>query len=303
MTETAVRGKTLIVTTTNGTKALLAAQGAAAVYAAGAANLTLAAEKAREVLESDGDVLVVCAGRDGAFSLDDAYCAGRLAAAALGSRKPRRGLNDAAIASLDLVRRYGDRLGAPAQLQPRGPGAHPSGLPRRRARRGPARRVPRAGAFPRPPGDARTRAGMSSDSRRRLGAITALVAGLFVGLTLLPFRLTGPIGHSLGQALWQRARRGRARHSAAGHRARARGVRAAGHPRHEALGVSHHRAERAAALSRRRARSTSPWPTSTTRPVPGPDGGCVPGFFAVQIPHRASAWPARCWRASWRSAR
>ena len=113
MTETVVRGKTLIVTTTNGTKALLAAQGAAEVYAVGAANLTLAAEKAREVIERDGGVLVVCAGRDGAFSLDDAYCAGRLAAAALGSRKPRRGLNDAAIASLDLVRRYGDRWERP----------------------------------------------------------------------------------------------------------------------------------------------------------------------------------------------
>ncbi len=44
---------------------------------------------------------------------------------------------------------------------------------------------------------------MSSDSRRRLGAITALVVGLFVGLTLLPFPLTGPIGHSLGQTLWE----------------------------------------------------------------------------------------------------
>jgi len=44
---------------------------------------------------------------------------------------------------------------------------------------------------------------MSSDSRRRLGAITALVAGLFVGLTLLPLPVTGPIGHSLGQALWR----------------------------------------------------------------------------------------------------
>jgi S-DNA-T family DNA segregation ATPase FtsK/SpoIIIE len=44
---------------------------------------------------------------------------------------------------------------------------------------------------------------MSSDSRRRLGAITALVVGLFVGLTLLPFPVTGPIGHSLGQALWR----------------------------------------------------------------------------------------------------
>jgi 2-phosphosulfolactate phosphatase len=113
MTETAVRGKTLIVTTTNGTKALLAAQGAAAVFAVGAANLTLAAEKAREVIEKDESVLVVCAGRNGAFALDDGYCAGRLAAATLGSRKPRRGLNDAAIASLDLVRRYGDRWERP----------------------------------------------------------------------------------------------------------------------------------------------------------------------------------------------
>jgi 2-phosphosulfolactate phosphatase len=113
MTESTVRSKTLIVTTTNGTKALLAAQGAAAVYAACAANLTLAAEKVHEALERDGDVLVVCAGRDGSFSLDDAYCAGRLAAAALNSRKPRRGLNDAAIASLDLVRRYGDRWERP----------------------------------------------------------------------------------------------------------------------------------------------------------------------------------------------
>ena len=62
MTEAAVRGKTLIVTTTNGTKALLAAQGAGAVYPACAANLTVAAERAREAVERDGDVLIVCAG-------------------------------------------------------------------------------------------------------------------------------------------------------------------------------------------------------------------------------------------------
>jgi 2-phosphosulfolactate phosphatase len=108
MTESAVRGKTLIVTTTNGTKALLACQGAAGVYPAAAANLTAAAERAGEVLERHGDLLVVCAGRDGAFSLDDAYCAGRLVAAALGGPRPRRGMNDAAIAALDLVRRYGE---------------------------------------------------------------------------------------------------------------------------------------------------------------------------------------------------
>jgi 2-phosphosulfolactate phosphatase len=113
MTEGAVRGKTLIVTTTNGTGALLATQGAAAVYPACAGNLSAAAEKAREALELDGDLLIVCSGRRGAFSLDDAYCAGRLAAAALGGLKPRRGMNDAALASLALVRRYGDQWERP----------------------------------------------------------------------------------------------------------------------------------------------------------------------------------------------
>ncbi|HUF36360.1 MAG TPA: DNA translocase FtsK [Gemmatimonadales bacterium] len=43
---------------------------------------------------------------------------------------------------------------------------------------------------------------MSTDSRRRLGAITALVLGLFVGLTLLPLPVTGPVGASLGHFLW-----------------------------------------------------------------------------------------------------
>ncbi|HET7239683.1 MAG TPA: 2-phosphosulfolactate phosphatase [Gemmatimonadales bacterium] len=108
MTETAVRAKTLIVTTTNGTKALLACQAAAAVYPACAGNLSLAAEKVRETIAEGRRALIVCAGREGAFSLDDAYAAGRLVAAALGDRRRRPGLNDAAVAALDLVRRYGD---------------------------------------------------------------------------------------------------------------------------------------------------------------------------------------------------
>jgi 2-phosphosulfolactate phosphatase len=113
MGQSVVRGKTIIIATTNGTKALLASQGAAAAYATGAANLTVSGERAREALEQKSDVLIVCAGREGAFSLDDAYCAGRLTVATLGGRKPRRGLNDAAIAALDLVRRYGDNWKRP----------------------------------------------------------------------------------------------------------------------------------------------------------------------------------------------
>lgn len=113
MTERAVRGKTLVVTTSNGTKALLACQGAGSVYPTAAANLSLAAERGREALGSNQDILIVCAGRNGGFALDDAYCAGRLAAAILGGTKPRRELNDAGLASIDLVRRYGDHWERP----------------------------------------------------------------------------------------------------------------------------------------------------------------------------------------------
>ena len=40
---------------------------------------------------------------------------------------------------------------------------------------------------------------MSTDSRRRMGALTALVLGLFVGLTLLPIPITGPVGRYIGR--------------------------------------------------------------------------------------------------------
>ncbi|HXE57578.1 MAG TPA: 2-phosphosulfolactate phosphatase [Gemmatimonadales bacterium] len=113
MTEETVRGKTLVMTTTNGTRALLATQGAAAVFLAAAANLGRAGEKAREVWERDRDLLVVCAGREQRFSLDDAYAAGRLVLAALGGKHRRKGLNDGALACLDLVRRYGERWERP----------------------------------------------------------------------------------------------------------------------------------------------------------------------------------------------
>ena len=123
-----VRGKTIILTTSNGTDALLACQQAASVYPAAAANLTLAAERGREAVDADQSILIVCAGRKGEFALDDAYCAGRLVAAIFGGTRPRRGLNDAALASLDLVRRYGDAWERPLRAQPIRPGAGQAGI-------------------------------------------------------------------------------------------------------------------------------------------------------------------------------
>ena len=113
MSESAVRGKTIILTTTNGTDAMLACHAAVTVIPTAAANLSLAADRGREAVEAEQPVLIVCAGRNGDFALDDAYCAGRLIAAIFGSTRPRRELNDAGLASLDLVRRYGDRWERP----------------------------------------------------------------------------------------------------------------------------------------------------------------------------------------------
>lgn len=104
-----VTGKTLVMTTTNGTRTLLATTGAHEVIVAAAVNLGVVAQRLREVVQVGRDILILCAGRQYGFGMDDAYLAGRLVVAAAGGRS-RKGLNDAAIVSVDLVRHYGDRI-------------------------------------------------------------------------------------------------------------------------------------------------------------------------------------------------
>lgn len=111
-----VRGKTLVMTTTNGTAALLAAAAGATVIIAAAVNFSLIGERAHTAWSTGEDLLIICAGREGRFALDDAYCAGRVVEAALGGGRGRKGLNDAALAALDLVRRYGERWERPLQV-------------------------------------------------------------------------------------------------------------------------------------------------------------------------------------------
>ena len=67
-----VEGKTLILTTTNGTNAIHNVQGADEVVLACFRNAESVACSARN------DVTVVCAGTEGRFSLDDGLCAGML---------------------------------------------------------------------------------------------------------------------------------------------------------------------------------------------------------------------------------
>ena len=69
-------GETVILTTTNGTRALVAAAARCErVYAASLLNLGAVVAAARD---AGDDVAVFCAGVKGEFALDDAYVAGRL---------------------------------------------------------------------------------------------------------------------------------------------------------------------------------------------------------------------------------
>ena len=69
-------GKTLILSTTNGTRAVVAAaQRCERVLIASLLNLSSVVDAARDAAE---DVVVVCAGVQGALALDDAFVAGRI---------------------------------------------------------------------------------------------------------------------------------------------------------------------------------------------------------------------------------
>src|SRR6266542_2209149 len=68
------RAETLILSTTNGTSAILeAAEHCEEVFLGSLLNLNAVAEVGR-----GKDAVIVCAGFQGAFALDDAYCAGRI---------------------------------------------------------------------------------------------------------------------------------------------------------------------------------------------------------------------------------
>lgn len=107
MTPEVVAGKTIFLSTTNGTPALVSAQGGAPVLVGGAVNFTALAERARALFTERSDLAIVCAGREKQFALEDAYTAGRLIKAVKKGVPPKKlALNDAAKVALDLTARY-----------------------------------------------------------------------------------------------------------------------------------------------------------------------------------------------------
>ena len=104
-----VEGKTVLLTTTNGTVALAGIQGARDVVVASYVNYSAVSAMLRAAARGAADITIVCAGRDRQFALEDAACAGRFTRGVT-RRLANVRLNDAAQACSLIDKRYGDRL-------------------------------------------------------------------------------------------------------------------------------------------------------------------------------------------------
>ncbi len=93
-----VGGKTVVITTTNGTSALHAVRNAPNVFLGALSNRRAVA---KALLEQGKDVCLVCAGTLGRFSADDIYCAGGIVAA-LRELGAEVSLNDLGIVAENL---------------------------------------------------------------------------------------------------------------------------------------------------------------------------------------------------------
>lgn len=108
-TRAAVNGKTVLMTTTNGTAAITTLGGARDVVIASYVNYTAVHTMLRAALRGGADVTLVCAGRERQFALEDAGCAGRFVSSAA-QQLDGIELNDAAQACALIDRRYEDGL-------------------------------------------------------------------------------------------------------------------------------------------------------------------------------------------------
>lgn len=108
-TREAVEGKTVLLTTTNGTAAMLGLQGARDVVVASYVNLEAVSVLMRTASRAGTDLTLICAGREKLFSLEDAACAGRYVRT-ITKRLSKVELGDGAFAATVIDRKYGDRL-------------------------------------------------------------------------------------------------------------------------------------------------------------------------------------------------
>ncbi|HEY3368490.1 MAG TPA: 2-phosphosulfolactate phosphatase [Symbiobacteriaceae bacterium] len=105
-TPSRVGGKPMLFTTTNGTRAIRRAAGAAHVFVAAFLN---APAVAKALLALGKDVAICCAGTHDQFSLEDAACAGAILEFLSGPDRALE-LNDMGLVARELFRQYDGRI-------------------------------------------------------------------------------------------------------------------------------------------------------------------------------------------------
>lgn len=107
-----VGGKIVVMSTTNGTLAITAAAASERVVVGSWLNFQAVVD---DLARSKAEPVLLCAGRSGAFGLEDAVCAGQMAAALLKALpEVEWEMNDGAVAALALAEEFPD----PAKLFP-----------------------------------------------------------------------------------------------------------------------------------------------------------------------------------------
>ncbi len=110
--EEKVAGKTLILNTTNGTKALVRSAHASKVYIAGFLNLSAICELLK--LETN-EICIVCSGWKGRLSLEDVFCAGFIVSRVYEGVIPEDAKDGAKVA-MGLFERFGNDIEATVQV-------------------------------------------------------------------------------------------------------------------------------------------------------------------------------------------
>jgi 2-phosphosulfolactate phosphatase len=98
-----VTGKTIILYTTNGSKAIVKAKFAENLYICSYLNLSSVAE---QIIKTGKDFEILCAGKSNSFSLEDSACAGRLIQEVM-NRKDDLAITDTARVSVSLNNSFG----------------------------------------------------------------------------------------------------------------------------------------------------------------------------------------------------
>ena len=104
-TPEAVEGKTLLLTTTNGTKAIARCEGAKEVVIAALANL----QAVVDYIDPDREWVLLCSGSKGRFALEDALCAGGIVSG-MRERGIEPKIDDAGLCAEFLFRASGTDL-------------------------------------------------------------------------------------------------------------------------------------------------------------------------------------------------